>query len=104
MPQRQQSVVRVFAIQRIILPVAAESALAAPEGVHEVEGFFFDRLDVGLHAGQGVQGGGGRKQVGDRGGGGGEETALGMRSGKKPVGQGGIDRLIELPQERDGGG
>src|SRR4051812_22479686 len=104
MPQREQAVVGVLAVEHVVFPVPDECPLAAPERVDEVEARLFDRADVGLHADERVQRGGGGEQVRDRRGGGGEEAALGVAAGEQPVGERGVRRLVELPHERDGGG
>ncbi len=55
MPEGEQSVERIFAIDRVIGPVAVKCALIGPQGIHEIQAHLLDRFEIVFQTGQRVQ-------------------------------------------------
>ena len=87
MPQRQQPVIRVFAIQRIILPRPIERPLRIPQRVDEIEAGLLHFREIHMHPGQRVQRGGCREQIGQRRLRRREKSALGPAAREEPIPQ-----------------
>src|SRR5579863_2519197 len=104
MPQGEQSIVGIFAIENFVGPTADESAAGGPQRIEEIEGGLANRIERRVQADQRMQGGGGGKQIGDGGREGGEESARGMLPLKQPGSDFRGHRLIEMPQQSDGSG
>jgi hypothetical protein len=100
MSEREQPIVRVLAIQDVVVPVAVEAAAVGPQGIDEIEARLLECRDVGVEPDQRVDRRGGREQVGDRRPGERTEAALRMRLRQQPRREGVGDRLAELAQRR----
>src|SRR4029450_7819766 len=64
MTEREEAIVRVFAVEHVVFPVAVEPAAVRPERIDEVEARLLERRDVLVEAHQGVERGRGRQQIG----------------------------------------
>src|SRR5258706_4224328 len=104
MSQREKPVVRVLAVERVIGPVAVETATAGPQRIDEIKTALFYRFEGRLHARKCVQSCRGRKQVGDGRSGRRVETAILMAAGEQPGNQIGGRRVAEGPPERTSNG
>src|SRR5262245_30000891 len=102
MSEGEQAVVGVLTIQEVVPPMAVKPSFVAPEGVDEVQAIFLAFPDAALQPGEGVQSGGGGKQVRQRSLGGGEETSLRMALRQQPVGQVRWRSNPPLAEKRDG--
>ena len=102
--QGEEGVPGVFAVGGVVGPVSVEGSAAGPEGVQEIQGGLLEVLEGDLCPGQGVQGGGGRQQVGDRGALARTKAALRAGLSQKPVGASGQGRGSKLSEKGQGGG
>ena len=105
MPERQEAVVGVFAVEMVFVPMAVKTSRVGPEGVHEIEARFADRIQRSLQRRQRVKGGRGAQQIGDGCPGNRAKSAHGMALIEQPRTRGGWrGGMAELAQHADGRG
>src|SRR5882672_7267364 len=102
--EREQRIVGVLAIDRVIAPTAVESAAIGPERIDEIEAGFAHRVEGRMQSGECVQRGRRGEKVGngrvrER-----QESSLRMSPSKQPVGEAGGGSLAQMTEKQDGGG
>lgn len=105
MAEGEEAVVGVFGIEVVVRPVTVEAAFGRPERVDEIEAAFVKAArDAAFEAGEGVESGGGGKEVGNGRARDGEEAALPGGLRKNPISHSGVHGKAEVRDERDGAG
>src|SRR5688572_26749809 len=101
MSDGEQAVVGVLAVEVVVRPAAKETSAVGPERVNEIETSLRESFERHLQAGQRVERGGGREQIGYGGVRRGQKAAARMTAIEQPHAKVRLDGRVQLPERCD---